>query len=232
MSALSFHRSLAEFCAYSLEKDLAINIGAHKIEGLSGGRQRVVWQPVTESEYDRDNDILLSEYLRCLRNGDYSILLCDGALIQISATFDADQIVDSRFYYIPCPIIFKIEDLFIDGDIYPLEDYIIEMSADELKQRICMRAPFRFELDPANAGDGHPLNHVHIGPSSSRIPVSVNLCWDSFARFIFKNFYPDQFHLVQPMLHFPVSYRIKSLSTDLEHEVHLAFSPASLAVVT
>jgi hypothetical protein len=91
-------------------------------------------------------------------------------------------------------------------------------------QRLCLRPPFRFELDSKNVSEEHPLSHAHLGRSTSRIPVVAAMCWDYFARFIFMNFYPEVFEKVSPRLRFPPPYRASCISEAHRMEVHFSFS--------
>lgn len=223
MNAPAFARSLDEFCAECLQQGIALNLSSHVTRPLGANRFSVKWAPTQEREFRRTPDLDLQEYLECLRTSDFSLLLNDGGLLQVSANFQGNEITESRFYYIPCPVRFDRTELEVGGELYPLEDFIDELSTNELKERLCIRAPFRFELDPANEDEGHPKNHVHIGPSSSRIPVALSMCWNSFSRFIFKNFYPEQFPLVQGLLQHPVPYRAQTLAHDDAFELHMSF---------
>lgn len=223
MSAVTFARLIDEFCVKCLETGIALNISSHVARPMGDKKFSVKWAPVQPREYRRPLDLDLQEYLDCLRHGDFSLLLEDGGLLQVSATFHGNEVAESRYYYIPCPVRFDRTELEVGSEIYPLEDFIDELSPEDLKARLCIRAPFRFELDPKNEGEDHPQTHVHIGPSSSRIPVALSMCWNSFSRFIFKNFYPEKFHLIEGLLQHPVPYRVQSITAADQYEVHMAF---------
>ena len=231
MSAREFQKNISNFCETLLEHNLALGAQSHVIRRLDDGIVRVTWvpnmPPINEEEdgYLRAPDLELSEYLRCLRAGDYSVLLNDGGLIQVSLDFRGDGVIASRFCYIPCAIKFHLEEIRLDDEIYPLEDFILELPQNELIARLCLRPPFRFEHDPHNVSEDHALHHVHLGKSTSRIPVSSAMCWDHFARFVFINFYPEQFDAVAGLLKFPVSYRPRSITEAHAMEVHFAFDP-------
>ncbi|WP_374015530.1 DUF2290 domain-containing protein [Phaeobacter sp. A36a-5a] len=224
MSATTFSRCLDDFCAHCLQEGIALNISSHVARPLGNNHFSVNWATSRVRTYRRVNDLDLQEYLECLRCNDFSILLMDGGLIQVSAQFDGSEIIESCFYYIPCPVRFEKSELEVGEELYPLEDFIEELPSAELKARLCIRAPFRFELDPKNAGDGHPTNHVHIGPSSSRIPVALSMCWNSFSRFIFKNFYPDQLPVVEGLLKHPAPYRVRAITEPDAYELHMTFA--------
>lgn len=230
MSAREFQKNIANFCETLLVKDLALAFQAHTIDRLADGVSRVTWASNLDRDkdkgregYARTLDLELAEYLRCLRVGDYSILLNDGSLIQAQIDFRGDVVVGSRLCYIPCLIKFDIEEIRLDTDIYPLEDFILELPQQELLSRLCIRAPFRFEHDALNAAEDHATDHVHLGKSQCRVPVASLVCWDHFARFVFKNFYPEQFDIVAELLKFPVSHRPRSITDALSLEVHFSF---------
>lgn len=235
MSPRGFQKTISEFCEALLEENVALGAQAHVIQHLANGNIRVTWAPnlqVTtetgEEGFLRTADLELSEYLRCLRAGDYSVLLNDGGMIQVSLDFRGDDVVASRFCYIPCAIKFTLDEISLDDEIYPLEDFILELSQSELISRLCLRPPFRFEHDPDNVAPDHALNHVHLGRSATRIPVSSAICWDHFARFVFINFYPECFDIVSKMLKFPIPYRPRSITDAHSLELHFAFKPPLL----
>ncbi|MCA1867620.1 DUF2290 domain-containing protein [Agrobacterium genomosp. 3] len=230
MSALDFCRSISTFCETLLEKGLAISLQSHVVQPLGNGINRVSWVSSkeaypdgSETRFSRTLDLEFGEYLRCLREGDYSLLLNDGGLLQVSLDFRSDTVIASRFCYIPCSIKFDLDELRMDEELYPIEDFILELPGEELLSRLCIRPPFRFEHDPVNASEKHALNHVHIGKTATRIPVSAAMCWDHFARFVFSNFYSETFPHISPLLRFPVPYREKTISEPHGQEVHFSF---------
>ena len=231
MSAPAFQRSVSSFCELIAQESFALSLQAHVITPLPAGRSRVSWvSPAYDEEaelgggYRRTLDIELTEYLRCLRFREYSLLMNDGGIIQITADFEAGEIVSHRFCYMPCPISFQTDELHIDDEIYPLDDFINDLNADEMRSRLCIRPPFRFELDPQNEGVEHPLSHVHLGRADARVPVSSAMCWDHFARFIFSRFYPEAFGRSSHLLRFPIAYRARTITEAQAQELHFAFS--------
>lgn len=237
MSAADFCRMLSSFCETLIENELALGVQSHVVQTLGAGLSRVCWVSQSsagcasdEDHYIRTLDLELSEYLRCLRTGDYSLLLNDGSLIQVSSDFRGSEVVASRFCYIPCLVKFDLSEIRIDDEIFPVEDFILELSATELLDRLCLRPPFRFELDPENKKEDHALNHVHMGKSASRVPVSAAMCWDQFARFVLSNFHPDVFEQVSHLLKFPTAYRRRTIADHHGLELHFSFNTAPIAI--
>lgn len=195
MTAPALSQKLSEFCEFLVSKDLAINIQAHCVVPVGDGVSRMKWvRPPNVTDFIRGADVQFSEYMAALRIGDFSILMGDGGIIQVSVDFSGGQIVGHRLVYLPCPIHVGVDEIRLDtGEIYPLADFIDDLSEDEFRDRLRVRAPIRFEYDPANAGDGHPSSHLHLGRADCRIAVSCPLHLDSFLRFVFKRFYHAEF---------------------------------------
>lgn len=228
MSAQAFCRYISGFCETLVSQELALDMQAHRVFERSGRLNRVTWvASVMREEHSRTDDLELSEYLRCIRCGDYSLMLNDGSLIQVLVDFCDSEVIANRFCFIPCPVAFTLDDLRLEGgEMYPVEDFIRDLSQEELLERMCIRPPFRFELDPENKKPEHPLSHVHLGRSSTRVPVVAPMCWDHFARFIFMNFYPEIFVKVTELLRFPPPYRPVCIEEAHKLEVHFAFTHA------
>ena len=89
------------------------------------------------------------------------------------------------------------------------------LSEDEFRERLRVRAPLRFEYDPANAGEDHPASHLHLGRTDCRIPVSCPLSLDTFLRFIFKRFYRAEFASWDELSGIP-HRSMKTTLTDVE----------------
>src|SRR5690554_453837 len=144
MSAVAFCRSVSEFCERVAETGHALSMQAHAVGPLSGNLSRVRWVPALvegqQRESERTRDVGFGEYMRSLRQRDYSLLLNDGGIVQISADFRAGIISAYRFVYLPCAINFEVSEIQMEAGIYPLEDFISDMNADELKDRLCIRS--------------------------------------------------------------------------------------------
>ena len=146
------------------------------------------------NERERSDDTRYSEYIKMLKNRDYSILIADGGVIQISLDYAGRQLNGYRYAYVPCPIYFSDADFSLVGDeTLPFLEFIEDLDHQDLISRLRIRPAFRFEYDPDAANKDHPSCHVHLGKSSSRIPVSRPITHEQFLRFVFKNFYPSVF---------------------------------------
>lgn len=172
-----------------------MNIQAHCVLPIDNGCNRVTWvRPPNVAAFNRETDVKYSEYMGALRSGDFSILMHDGGIIQVSIDFNGGQIDGHRLVYLPCPLLVGLDEIRLEtGELYPLADFIDDLNEDEFRDRLRIRTPLRFEFDPQNAGANHPASHLHLGRADSRIAVSCPLHLDTFMRFIFKRFYPDDF---------------------------------------
>lgn len=135
----------------------------------------------------KDNDFAsLSEYCSLIESRQYSMLLSDGAMIQISYKLDRREIVGHRLCWYPSPI--EVDEN-IDG--YSLVDYVLERMASGDTQFFRSRSPLRFDFAPGQAKEEHPETHLHLGHEDCRIPVKSSLSIRTFMTFIVENFYPD-----------------------------------------
>lgn len=217
MTAFALCQRVSELCEFLILKDVALNIQAHAVMPIADGVSRMTWvRPSNVADFKREADVQFSEYLAALRVGDFSILLSDGGIVQISIDLSAKEIVGHRLVYLPCPIQFDPSEIRLEtGEIYPLADFIVDLNEDEFRDRLRVRAPMRFEYDPTQAGEDHPASHLHLGRSDCRIPVSCPLSLDTFLRFVFKRFYRKEFNMWDEIKNIP-HRRLNVTLTDVE----------------
>ena len=128
----------------------------------------------------------LEEYCSLIESKQYSILLTDGSMLQLSYKFNRRVIIGHRLCWYPAPI-----ELNEDIDIYSIIDYVLERMATGDTQFFRARSPIRFDYAPEQAKEEHPVTHLHIGHEDCRIPVKSSLSIKSFMTFIVENFYPE-----------------------------------------
>ena len=91
--------------------------------------------------------------------------------------------------YWPAPIIISEEDI---DELGIREAVNMYFSDEELRSKSAiMRSPFRFDFDSLNANELHPATHVHLQHADCRISAKRPICFNTFIKFVFKNFYPD-----------------------------------------
>lgn len=128
-------------------------------------------------------------YLEMAATSSYSILLLDGALVQISYEGIADKITRHRLAYFPSPRLRPYQD---DPELYFQEQLFIDIVGHQV-----VPIPIRFDFDsrPGVAVDTlHPTSHVTLGQyRHCRIPATSAVSPRMFIEFIMHSFYstPD-----------------------------------------
>ena len=69
--------------------------------------------------------------------------------------------------------------------------HCILFDEDSRNKKAIMRSPLRFDFDPSNTSDLHPATHVHMQHADCRISAKRPICFNTFIKFVFKNFYPN-----------------------------------------
>ena len=130
----------------------------------------------------------MEEFRRTIKERWYSLLMFDGAAIQISYLFKNGELQKHRLCYFPCPVFFEQDDIAQLG-ILDLLEYVTN---EDLDDRLRIEGPVRFDFDLSAGSTEHPPSHLTISRSTSRVPVSYPLSVGHFMKFVFENFYPDQ----------------------------------------
>lgn len=139
----------------------------------------------------------LEQYASFVKNGSFHALICDGSLLKVSYKFFQDELLSHSLWYWPCP--FSLDDFEDEPLLDVVEAYIDDES---WHQYIKMRTPIRFDYDAENSSQEHPLAHMHFQDSNCRLKVVSPMCFSSFAKFVFDNFYPELAPSVQDWKHF------------------------------
>lgn len=130
-------------------------------------------------------DTLVASYRRWVTSGAYSVLLFDGALLQLSFDFEGGQLVKHRLGYVPCPVAVDEELLQVE----PVLD-VLDMHLSEGPDAIRLNAAVRFDYDLEAASEAHPASHLTLNGAGCRIACRGPLRLAHFVEFIFANFYP------------------------------------------
>lgn len=190
MSLPALCRRITEFGFNLLANDFALDARSHVLAQLSTTKSTIMW-----SRDDPEGSLIIgapakiADYIALLEKKEYSFLMHDGALIQISYTFERDNIERHRLMYFPCP--FDIRASMLTEFEAGLLDLIQAVYLDDVEGNVSMRSPIRFDYAPEASADFHPASHITLNEQSCRIPVRAPMRFDSFMRFIIENFYPD-----------------------------------------
>jgi len=124
----------------------------------------------------------IDQYVTWLTNGDYSALLYDGSLIQLSYTVEDGEVTRHRLCYFPCP--YNLDHALLrEGQ--PLAD-IVDLYRDS---DAVLRSPIRFDFDSEASAKGHPASHFTINGADCRIACVARLHVMRFLDFIFRHFH-------------------------------------------
>jgi len=128
----------------------------------------------------------LSQYQCILHDNSYLAVLRDGAIIKGNYVFRSNDLIRYSLWYWPCPFEISHEDIESETPLGALDLYSLSW-----EEAVRFRTPLRFDYDTLNENPGHPMAHLHIQVPECRIPVARPLGFATFVRFIFRNFFSD-----------------------------------------
>jgi len=174
-----------------LRTQLAVDCQTPVLIPGTNGFHRVSWPANAETDdgwlFAEDFNVVKT-YFGWLSARQYSAVLLDGALLQITFDFRNDRLAGHRLAFIPCPFVITEEDqelLLVE----PILD-VLGMYLNEREDRLRLRTPIRFDYHPDAACAEHPASHMTLNTQECRIPLSGPLTLDQFVEFVFRHFYP------------------------------------------
>ena len=178
-----------------LDNGVAIAINPVSIQAITTGGNRVTWKssvylPLTSTEFGT-----LEEYVKWMESGQYSALLYDGSLLQITYDFSSGtRIMGHRLLYYPCP--YDIDEQFFNDleDLSPSDIVKLQQPGDP--KGLLLRSPLRFDYDSSFQGDLHPSSHLTFGTRSCRLAVVSPISLGHFVKFVFRR----SFRIMNPIL--------------------------------
>lgn len=217
MNPISLSRSITDFVYSLLKTETAMDVCSH-IARTSGSSSLISWdsQP-REERFPHDHFGTLVEYCYFLNNKQYSAVLSDGSLLQMSYRIKKRKVVWHRLSYHPCPVALDAREL--EG--VALADFIENMDAGSLKARVRARSAIRFDYDPVEARADHPASHVTLNEAFCRIPVKSSLSPRSFVGFVFSNFYPRLWGSIPALHALPDDALAPCITADDMNKLHL-----------
>lgn len=129
----------------------------------------------------------IMQYISIYENGAYHAILHDGSIIRAFFQFKKNILTHQSLLYWPSPITIPEEHIDELGIRSAIELYLSSNCENSL---IEMRSPFRLDFDSSNSTEEHPETHLHMQHADCRISVKNPICFNTFIKFIFKNFYP------------------------------------------
>lgn len=155
---------------------------------IRGDETILTWNNHMPSRYNCGKSFTaIMQYISIYESGAYHAILHDGSIIRVFFKFKKNILTHQSLLYWPSPI--TIAEEYIDelGIRDAIELYIANKCENSL---IEMRSPFRLDFDSSNATEEHPETHLHMQHADCRISVKKPICFNTFIKFIFKNFYP------------------------------------------
>ena len=187
---------------------------------VSVGPTLVSWHPL-----HRDGALIesfehptIDQYVTWLASGDYSALLYDGSLIQLSYEVEDGEVSRHRLAYFPCP--YDLDRALLKEGL-PAAD-IVEFYRDS---DAALRSPIRFDFDRRAAVHGHPASHFTINGIDCRIACAAPLHVMRFLDFIFRHFHVQLHAVHRPFFATAHALHIgpASLEDDDRRQVHFAW---------
>lgn len=203
------------------------------IVGLRGAGLAVLWNPVTTVTMPQNTRLItwdapefvlkeqvygtIEEYRSLLQAKQYSFVLYDGGIVQMSYTFRREVLKKHRLAYYPCPFDINLDD---EPDLGLLDLVELHFATSPLPQ-IRLRPPLRFDFDEDHAAVGHSASHLHVARGRCRIPVHAPLTTAEFIRFIFKHFYYEDFDRVRFVDDFSTHHLGRCIQSHECSDLHL-----------
>lgn len=199
-----------------LRNKLAIDVGT-SMEVRSGNSSIVTWSNQTELSQLTTLNNTIDEYINTLNERWFSAVLFDGAILQLSYTFERNNLKQHRLSFFPCPIIFTAEE--IQG--LTLQELIEVLDGSEFRERVRVEGPVRFDYDQEAAGSSHPAAHLTVSRASSRVPVAYPMSVGHFVRFVFSHFYPETWESVDELREWACNDWARCLPDTHPHQLYL-----------
>ena len=184
--AKEIKKQIGLLVAYLVENGIAIDQNFPVFRELGDGQSEVVDSSASHARLLKD--IVYKELYTVLRRERvYSVLMLDGAMLQIRYQFLGDKLQRSRLAFFPSPFVYS----FGEGPELYASDALYANSLDQN----AVPCPLRFDFDD-RAGvwrEGeHPKSHLTLGQyKECRIPLSHPVGPDHFIDFILRHFYAD-----------------------------------------
>ncbi len=168
----------------------------------------------------------VSEYWSILRDSEFTCVLADGGVIQISYALRGQVLEKHRFVWIPAPVAVNVEDArsqdiaeLVEEGLYGAGVKLSEDDDDAEDLRLV--TPVRFDYDRLAQKDGHPACHLTINRHCCRIPVFGPLSLGHFIRFVFRHFYPTQWDNTERLRDWKLRYGPRLVTLEEECEMFL-----------
>lgn len=157
---------------------------------LDGSIEIITWDNHVAGRHNAgDAFTTLNQYVSIYETGAYHCILFDGSIIRVYFKFNRNILLQQSLLYWPAPINIPEEDIDELGIREAIDLYLTTSNSQSTSLK--MRSPIRFDFDPSIQTSIHPATHLHIQHAECRISVRNPICFNTFIKFIFLNFYPN-----------------------------------------
>lgn len=210
--------SIRNFVDLLISHEIAVIINP-VIERRTGNDVRITWKsPTKERLVLNDNEFAtVGEYRTILKKQEYTAVLYDGAVLQISFDFDSNQLVGHRMCYYPCPLDIDYQIIRSEPILDAVDLYLAS------RPDIHLRSPLRFDYDSSSAAHRYSKTHVHLNKQNCRFSVAAPISLGHFIHFIFYHFYPDIWQAYGFLREWPKDFYSRTITDREEVLLHLAF---------
>lgn len=180
-------------------------------------RTTLSWSRESRLSYLFGDYPTIDHYRSILERRDFVLCFQDGGLIQIYYEIENGEITKHRLCFFPCPFRFTFEDR---QDI-SLADIPLLFNEVELRQRIKLNSPIRFEYDAELSDDQHAHSHFSLNKETFRMPAYGPISLGHFFRFVLRYFYETEFSGVSTWTELRPRLYSRTLRYPPPHELHL-----------
>ena len=209
------------------ENDLAVDYRFPQ-QIRDGPNSLIGWGKLpSKHPYWSSNPNRVSSYIRQVKERQYTCVLSDGSLLQLTYEFTWNSLTRHRLCYFPCPVV------ILEGELQPADDLIeiVELLLEdglpkqgngnnEDEERLALRTPVRFDFDSVAARAGHPSSHCTLNGSGCRIPVFGPLSIGDFVSFVFKHFYPELWGSNECLRTWTPEHHSRTITATEDFELH------------
>lgn len=175
----------------------------------------VSWRRHQDASGTSFESAMFRRYAAMLRHRDYTMLLRDGAVLQLSYWVTSRNVSRHRLSYLGAPIDFGAHVDTAFGDVLEYS------TAEELLEQATSPASLRFDYDPAAAKPAHPASHLTVCGADCRIPVSHPLSPGGFVKFILQHYYLDTWNSQSRVREIHESGCDPCITSDDQRRVHV-----------
>ncbi|HMJ35215.1 MAG TPA: DUF2290 domain-containing protein [Baekduia sp.] len=149
------------------------------------GTTRVSWHGAHDFDISAPY-ATVEQYLEWASQSQYSAVLPDASLLQMTYDVVGGSVVGHRLAYVPCPVLVD-EDLIREAGFVD----VVETHLDEGIASVVLRSPVRFDFDPEAASPGHPASHLTFNGPDCRIACVAPMHPFHFLDFVFRHYYAE-----------------------------------------